>query len=43
MVYNCYKKYISYLQFLNIIYKRIESFVNNAEYLADLRKLKEGS
>ena len=34
---------INLRQFLNIIYKRIESFVNNAEYLADLRKLKEGS
>ncbi len=29
--------------FLNIVYKRIESIVNNAEYLTDLRKLKEGS
>ena len=34
---------INFNKFLNIIYKRIESFVNNAEYLADLHKLKEGS
>ena len=33
---------INFKQFLNIIYKRIESFVNNAEYLADLHKIKKG-
>ena len=30
-------------QFLDVIYKRIEVFVNNAEYLADLHRLKKGS
>ncbi len=36
-------KHVNLEDFLNIVYKRIESWVKNAEYLSDLSNLKEGS